>query len=75
MTDKMFERFISPRKRMAMGDEDPLRVGDYDVTPLSEVQGMAGSATKAGNSYLKDDERTARSPIGGNQANPNHGEH
>lgn len=33
----------------------------------------AGGPVAAKKGYLKDDERTARSPIDGNQANPDHG--
>lgn len=70
MTDKPWERYVSPRKRMAMGDKDPLNVGNYDVEPFSSGTVNGGGRTRG---YLGDHERGAAPPIGGNQANPDHG--
>lgn len=72
MTDKTWEKYVSPRKRMAMGDKDPLAVGNYDVMPLSshDAGGPKGGKTSG---YLKDDERGVGPPLGGNQRNPVHG--
>lgn len=72
MTDRTWEKYVSPRKRMAMGDKDPLKVGNYDCTSLAAANKDMPSGK--GNGYLKDDERAARSPIEGNQANAQHGE-
>lgn len=63
------EKYVSPRKALGMGGSMPS--GDYGVESLASkaVNGSAGS----GNGYLKDHERGASPPIGGNQANPDHG--
>ncbi len=61
-------KYVSPRKAMAMGGSMPS--GDYGVESLASK--AAGGPTTQGNGYLKDHERTAGPPIGGNQANPKH---
>lgn len=74
MTDKLDERFISPRKRMAQGDKDPLKVGDYDVAHLDSTTAGA-SNIEQGKDYLPDHKRGAPPPVQGNQASPDHGPH
>lgn len=72
MTDKMFERYISPRKRMSMGDKDPLAVGDYGVAHMDSMAAGA-SAVEEGDDYMPDHKRGAPPPIQGNQSAPDHG--
>lgn len=72
MTDKKYEQYISPRKRMASGDKDPLAVGDFGVIHLSS-HAAGNSSVEEGSDYLSDDKRAAGPPIGGNQRNPTHG--
>jgi len=62
------DKYVSPRKALAMGGSMP--TGDYGVEQLASkaVNGPSG----VGNGHLKDHERTAGPPIGGNQANPKH---
>ncbi len=64
------EKFISPRKRLAMGGTMP--DGDFGVDSLASR--VAGGPTSQGSGYLKDDERGAGPPLGGNQRQPDHGE-
>lgn len=58
---------IRMQKQLAMGGSLP--TGDFGVEKLASVEG----SVKPSGVTLKDDERGARSPINGNQANPDHG--
>lgn len=63
----MDNKFISPRKRLAMGES----IGtDFGVDNLNSP---AAGGPAQGGKYLGDHERAARPPIDGNQANPDHG--
>ena len=70
--DRAFEQGLSPRKRMAIGDPDPLNVGNFGVDGFSSTAVNGGPKASA-NKMLADHERAARGPIDGNQANPDHG--
>lgn len=71
--DKSFEAGLTPRKRMATGDKDPLNVGDYGVMHMSKMDHDTNMPTKE--KHLQDHERGARGPIDRNQANADHGPH
>jgi len=62
----MSEKAINGHKLLAMGEEYPS--GDFGIEKLASVEGKVSPER-----HLKDDERGARSPIKGNQANPDHG--
>lgn len=70
--DKALEKYVSPRKRLAMGDKDALAVGDYGVTHLSS-HSAGGPNGEEGSDYMPDSRRGAPPPIQGNQANADHG--
>lgn len=72
--DKSWEAGVSPRKRIAMGDKDPLAVGDYGVDHL-DSHAAGNKPYNKGNKLLLDHERAASAPINRNQANPDHGPH
>lgn len=61
---------IKMQKQLAMGGSLP--EGNFGVEPLSS-HSAGGPAGNTAGGHLKDDERAARSPIDGNQANPDHG--
>lgn len=67
----MANGLVSLHKVMAMGDGYPSSDNSFGCESLSSKSAGGPVAPKKG--YLKDDERTARSPIDGNQANPDHG--
>lgn len=62
---------IRQRKVIAMGGTPPN--GDFGVEPLTSRNAGGPDLGKTNGKYLKDDERAARPPIEGNQANPDHG--
>lgn len=64
--------YVSPRKREAMGG-DPLKPDTFGVDQFGSSTVNGPAPGKGG--YLKDHERGARPPIGGNQANPDHGDY
>lgn len=61
---------IRMHKQIAMGGSMP--TGDFGVEKL-DSKSAGGPGRKEYSGTLKDDDRAARSPIDGNQANPNHG--
>lgn len=65
------DKYVSPRKRAAMGG-NPLKPDDFGVDKLSS-HAAGGPAPARG--MLKDHERAASGPIDGNQANPDHGDY
>lgn len=72
MKNGMNEKYVSPRKRMSMGDEKILSEDDFGVIKLAS-HAAGGPAGMEGDSYLPDHKRGAPPPVQGNQANPDHG--
>lgn len=67
----MADRLIPLSTLLAMGEGYPGEDNNFGCESLASKSAGGPVAPKKG--YLKDDERTARSPIDGNQANPDHG--
>lgn len=61
------------KQHQLMARGEGLLSGDFDVPKLSSH--AAGGPAPAGAGYLKDSQRAAKPPIGGNQSNPDHGPH
>lgn len=65
---------IRLQKQIAMGDTNAMSPGDFGVDSLSS-HAAGGPGPKASVSgTLGDHERGAAPPVGGHQANPNHGD-
>lgn len=72
--DRMMDWGMSPRKRIASGDKDALDVGDFKVDHL-DSHAAGNKPYNKGNALLADGQRGAKPPMGGNQANADHGPH
>jgi hypothetical protein len=70
--DKPNERYLKQHQRIARGDPDPFDTSGFGVESFASMNGGGGNTSKR---TLRDHERGAKPPIGGNQSNPDHGDH
>ena len=71
--DRPGEKYLKQHQRLARGDPDPFDNSGFGVEKMASM--CAGGGEGMNRKHLRDHERGASVPVGGNQANADHGPH